>query len=429
MISSFAASILSLVLCFLLADPALCSKREPRAVVPHVFVARDTTTGPGDPSATATIASSISTLIPTGKPQGSTAPLKINESKVNEPLQIDDLDEVSLNLDCKNCSLFGDLTFGVDSFDPDWNNPLHPLKGGTLAMKAKGLGGRFELEIFSAVLEKSFDLPFFSQTVLGFGIADTVNVGVLVKFRMIFTVNVEEAMDITFGMDFRVPDDSYINIDVMDPGQSSQHGFNSGTGLEINATPFSANLSIPKVTISFALEPSIVFGFSAVDDLVHADAGALIDIPKLTVEVEGVSNVDANCRAMNTTNHGPAVSPDLGDAVNVLPKAEIDLSLIREAGIPFVNDNVEHTLASAIFPLSTACLLWDKDNGKLAEATQVIAASSSASSASAASAASASASNDPGKTGAGARNGNPEVCVWSMMLGLGLTCLFGTILL
>ena len=207
------------------------------------------------------------------------------------------------------------------------------------------------------------------------------------------------------------------------------------TGLRLGAVPFQANFSTPTLTVSMALEPKIVFGINVADNIIHADAGAYIDIPRLSVEVESVNNVDANCHAMNATNHGPALSPAMGNATNFVPSAEIDLGLIAEAGIGDLDVDKELTLVSVVTALPTACLLWDNDAGTLADATKVVAASSSAasaSSASVASAASASASQSAGAhSNAGSRTGQAnwyfvdtlQVWGWTLTCTLVLTLL------
>jgi hypothetical protein len=252
-----------------------------------------------------------------------------------------------------------------------------------------------------------------------------------------FTVEITEEVDVTFGLEFRVPDNSYIMLDVVDPSNSSQHGFTKSTGLRINPTPFTANLSISSLSLSLALEPRIVFGASIAGNLVHADAGAFIDVPKLSLDINSVGHVDAECNPMNSTTSGPAIPPSLGNATNVVPSAEIDLGLEAGAGIGDIGPEAELTLVSGVWTLPTACLLWDQEGKTLAEATKVIAASSSASSASAASASSAAAasssaaaaSSSAAAVGAARRAGEPEVYIWTMIWGLGLSTLFGMVLL
>ena len=68
-----------------------------------------------------------------------------------------------------------------------------------------------------------------------------VDAGVFVEINVVLEVEFEEEIDMVFGLDFRVssinpfllflnssplqvPDGSYVNIDVIDPKNSSQHG-------------------------------------------------------------------------------------------------------------------------------------------------------------------------------------------------------------
>ncbi|KAL9089248.1 MAG: hypothetical protein Q9165_005816 [Trypethelium subeluteriae] len=412
------------------AKPGASLSEKNQALTTPLIIARQDTTDvlSATPSSTTAVPSSVSSIVPTGTPTAPSSSLNINKSFVNEPLGNLTVDDDSLSFSCKNCSIFGDLNFGVDKFtiDDSLSNPTWPLAGGILLMNATGFGGTFELDITSGALSKTWDYSFFTQSVLGFGMTDVVNVGVLVELAATFEVEIEEEMDLVFGLDFRVPDGSYINIDVIDPTNSSQKGFSSSTGLRLDAIPFQANFSTPKLTVSMALDPKITFGINVLDSVIKADAGAYIDIPKLSVEVESVTNVDANCRPMNATNHGLALGPDMGNATNVIPSAEIDLGLIAEAGIGSLDDEQQFTLVSAVTTLPTACLLWDKDSSKLADATNVVAASSSASSAasassaSSASAASAAATSATHKHNAGARVGySGKACFLAVIPVLG----------
>lgn len=121
----------------------------------------------------------------------------------------------------------------------------------------------------------------------------------------------------------------------------------------------------------------------------------------------------------------------MGNATNVIPSAEIDFGLVAEAGIGSLDADKELTLVSVVKTLPTACLLWDKDAGTLADATKVVAASSSAASASSASASAASASATQSASAhgnAGARLGYAEGNFLGTTLGFTMFCMFGFLL-
>ncbi|KAI9664530.1 MAG: hypothetical protein M1821_005976 [Bathelium mastoideum] len=381
----------SLLFLFFTRVTASVSSKYRAAPTPHITIRQDPNVSFTATPSTTALPSSASSFVPTGTATTSVARLAINESLIDNHIETLNVNNDSISFSCKNCSIFGDFTFGSDAFVFD--ESTFSLSGGILLMNATGFGGTFELEIASGLLSKTWHHTFYSQSVLGFGVPNVVNVGVLVELAATLEVQVQEAMDIVFGVDFRVPDGSYVNIDVIDPTNSSQHGFTYKTGLTLGAVPFSANFSTPQLTVSMALEPKFVFGINVADNIIHADAGAYIDIPRLSVEIDSLSNVDANCRPMNATNHGPALNSNLGNATNVVPSAEIDLGLIAEAGIGDLGPDAELTLASVVTTLPTACLLWDQSQGRLADATSVVASISSASAASVSSASAASASS------------------------------------
>ncbi|KAI9695331.1 MAG: hypothetical protein M1820_008683 [Bogoriella megaspora] len=391
MISSGHASFGSLLfIVFSLSITVLSSS--PKYAAPAVPIRRQESPSPTTtPVETASLPPEISSQISVGAPTDTTATLQISTTVTDEPLATLPVGDNSLTFGCKRCSLDGDFTFTVDPIGFG-NSSKELLSGGVLQISASNFGGTFEMDVSLGQLSKTWEYTFFSQAVVGFGITNTVNVGVLFELDLEFEVTLDEPMDVTFGIDFRAPDNATITIDVANEENSSSTGFTPSTGLRIDVIPFQANLGTPKLTVSLALKPKIVFGMHALGSIIFADAGAYVDIPKLRLEVDSVKNVDSKCNAMDASDHGALMSPDFGDAVNVIPSAEMDIGLLAEAQIAIFGTNEETTLTSAATTLSTACLLWDKAGSTLADATKVIAASSSASSASAASAASASAS-------------------------------------
>ncbi|KAL9084579.1 MAG: hypothetical protein Q9165_008004 [Trypethelium subeluteriae] len=165
----------------------------------------------------------------------------------------------------------------------------------------------------------------------------------------------------------------------------------------LNSIPISTNFSTPTARISIALTPKLTFGLSTIDGTVQVETGAFFDLPKLTLDIDPVTNPDVNCNSLSQLNstfkHGAPLSPAFGKAIKIVPKAEVDFGLFGQAeALSYDLDDTSSTVTSATTMLSTACLLWDQQHSRLADATSVVAASSSASVASASSASASSTS-------------------------------------
>ena len=147
-------------------------------------------------------------------------------------------------------------------------------------------------------------------------------------------------------------------------------------------------------------------------DIIYAEAGIFFDLPKVTVEVEGVTNVDGNCNAINTTNNAGAVS---GNFTNVIPTAEVDVGLLADAAAFQVQGSASTVLANATFPLPTACLMFDSSAHALTTATTQPNGSSG--------------SGANGSSAKGSAASSSDVHVWNVMWGLGFSLLLGMIAL
>ncbi|KAL9069848.1 MAG: hypothetical protein Q9157_006036 [Trypethelium eluteriae] len=194
------------------------------------------------------------------------------------------------------------------------------------------------------------------------------------------------------------------------------------TGLKLAPIPFQANISSPALTASIAIQPKLVLGIHALDNAFYAEAGIDFNLPKISVQVERLTNVDANCNTVNETGNPNAIP---GNVTNVIPSAEIDIGLLADAGLIAVKDSGSTQLASESLPLPTACLMFDAAAKTFGQAAPPATSSAPGSSPSG----SSNGSGIIGKTPGSAAAGSPEFRVWSMTWGLGVILLSAMILL
>ena len=165
-------------------------------------------------------------------------------------------------------------------------------------------------------------------------------------------------------------DCKYLILVIINLLNSGPHSTPS-TGLEVSTIPFQANFSNPTLNLGAGFTLSLTIGFNTSD--VYAEAGIFADLPMLGLEVAVPTNVDANC---NPAGPGATVLPaKLGNALNIIPSAYVDIGLEEQAGFTFKKDNYgeqsQHQLANETMTLPTACLLWDGSAKTLAPASAV----------------------------------------------------------
>ncbi|KAI9664490.1 MAG: hypothetical protein M1821_005936 [Bathelium mastoideum] len=408
--TTFGATFLAVAygLALFIENAASASLQGEPILIPHV-VARQAPTGTSSESLPAT------TISPTTSPTGASVNISVATSIVNKPLPTITVFDSSSNshqasgsidLSCANCSTFGTLGFTADDFSYDNGT----ITGGIIEMEANGFGGIFEVGITSADLARyTFSHLFFSYPIVGIGLPGIpgANAGISLEIGGDFDIELDDSIEFTFGGSFTVPDGAIITFDTTDLGNSSQHGFTPSTGLQLSPVPFQANLSSPTLTASLAIQPRLILGIHA--EAVYAEAGIDFDLPRLSVEVTRLTNVDVNCNTINNTNHATAVP---GNATNVIPSAEVDIGLLADAGAFDIKNATSTQLASAMMTLPTACLLFDSAAHSLEPATSATTSSGTIG----------------GKKGNGAA-GSFDVHVWGMMWVLGFSMLCGMIMI
>ena len=139
------------------------------------------------------------------------------------------------------------------------------------------------------------------------------------------------------------------------------------TGLQVSAIPFNANFSNPTLDLGLSLSLQIVADFQFLD--FHAQAGFYLGMPQLGLNIAVPTNVDANCDPVSPGATG--IPANLGNALNIIPSAYVDIGLTADAGFGDSDKLVTHQLGNESVNLPTACLLWDSSAGTLAPASVV----------------------------------------------------------
>ena len=280
------------------------------------------------PSSTAGLPSAASTSIP------------LSHTVVHQPLGTVEVGGIlQAPITCLNCSASGSLLVKAGGFD--FTDDV--LESGHFRVEAKGVQVHAELELQASSLEHEFDLARIR--ILGFLLPGGV-VGLYLQIQILVKLQSVEPADVTFGVDFSLPDGAFIDIDVSDLTDSTSYGFQLSEGLTVDTLPVNGNVSGCDFTLSVALKTSLLFGFEFLDDSIYVNAGAFVELPRIVIR----ENCDTPCRASSSSSNG----------TYIIPSIQVDVGVGEYAGANAAGNGFsksdETTLASLRFPLSTTCI-------------------------------------------------------------------------
>lgn len=249
---------------------------------------------------------------------------------------------------CLNCSTSGILDVSASDFDFQGNLlDIDATLDGQFHAEATGMSGYAGLELQGQSLEHSFILAQL-PTPLGFGGEQLLGgvVGVFLQFEIDVALRSKEPANMTFGFNFTVPDGAFIDINLIDLSKSAAQGFVPSEGLQVDALPIRANVSVADLDFSAAFRTSLLYGFSFADNKVYANAGAFFELPRLVVrerEIDDCPDLDSH-----------------SNAIKVVPEAEVNIGLVLQAGLEPLgkgfSEQDQTTLASLDCPLQTTCV-------------------------------------------------------------------------
>ncbi|KAH7378275.1 hypothetical protein BKA66DRAFT_571703 [Pyrenochaeta sp. MPI-SDFR-AT-0127] len=291
--------------------------------------------------------------------------------------------QLPIEIGCKSCTTSGRLALTQGAFKIDASQiDLIPdvfeggddgkeitsvITGGFIELVATGLGAR--LEMFARpITSGAFEIALFKLPVFGFVIPGIGKAGAVFEPRIAADFEVSGGLELNYGIEVAVPDNSNIRIELADITNSRVNGFPGST---LTPLPFSVNVTEAEILLGLAFVPSIPIGFEFMDKL-RAEAIVSMNLPRLDAKLS--TNAQANCGNQtgsnttvpsppyaNTTNGSPIPLIELGPLVLV----EANISLTVDVGLgltlpflppPFQEVEVAAPIFSTLFPLVTSCV-------------------------------------------------------------------------
>ncbi|EAW23837.1 putative GPI anchored protein [Aspergillus fischeri NRRL 181] len=288
-----------------------------------------------------------------------------------------------LTVSCKNCSLEGNIVLDKGSFEISGsdglmdavNNTIAFFDHGSIEVIANGLFAQVELEFD---LSASQDLVSFTAQLPAIPLSPFEIPGVLVFGPMIvaeFDMSLSLAQNIGFsyGFNLSVPANSKVELNMDEISNSSITGFDKTT---VHALPFQAKAALVSLIASIGFKPQVLLGINTAVGSVQGGVGAFLELPKVSVNVTQLSNVNEKCESVSNGDGKLTSMLDnvFGDFTNIVPSVDINLGALAnfEVDVPRVFTEtaaVQTVLASTSYPLPTACLQFDSESGEYSSPT------------------------------------------------------------
>ncbi|KAL1953499.1 hypothetical protein VTO42DRAFT_2752 [Malbranchea cinnamomea] len=290
-----------------------------------------------------------------------------------------------VTLKCKKCSLEGeiDLSAGtfefeeVDDFIDGINNTINFFKHGAVQLDVDGLFAHIELalEFDWSVGLFNYSVPLPTIPMSPFSIPGVAEFGIIFNPQILINLDLNQAMEFSYGFNMSVPDNSGFTIDIGDLGNSSITGFGDTT---FHALPFQSSEGITSLVFTLSFSPEILLGVRSSIGKVNGGVGAFFNLPSVTVNVTQLDGVDHNCEPVAETEDESEDSEGddlesvidnlIGDFTHIVPSIELNLGPLAqlEVGIGDWDTSLatELTVVSTVFTLPTACLAFDPENGE-----------------------------------------------------------------
>jgi hypothetical protein len=140
--------------------------------------------------------------------------------------------------------------------------------------------------------------------------------------------------------------------------------------------PFQAKAALVSLIASIGFKPQVLLGINTAVGSVQGGVGAFLELPKVSVNVTQLSNVNEKCEAVSSGDGKLTSMLDnvFGDFTNIVPTVDINLGALAnfEVDVPRVFTEtaaVQTVLASTSYPLPTACLQFDSESGEYSSPT------------------------------------------------------------
>ncbi|KAM3082353.1 hypothetical protein ACMFMF_002017 [Clarireedia jacksonii] len=282
----------------------------------------------------------------------------------------------TITIKCGNCSIAGDISIthgavSMGTFNTSVGEAVNFLKEGYFYAEANGFNAHIEIDTsISGAIDKSFSYPLVTLALPGFAIPGIAAIGPLLVPTIIGEIVLSESMDFTYGFEFNSPDKSYVNMSIGNLSDSTSNGFSDSS---INTIPFTSTSPLASLTLSLGLQSQILLGVDILEDSGSINAGAFLNLPKLEVAFNQVSDVDSDCKPINKSLTSELKSEVYQNLINIVPAANIAIGLQAgiQARLAAYTEAVETaaTMAQTGLTLPTACLSFDGSKKAFASPT------------------------------------------------------------
>ncbi|GFF64076.1 hypothetical protein IFM60648_01141 [Aspergillus lentulus] len=373
------------------------SRRHPSEVWrrSNTFMKRQQQSQPEPPEITKTMGGSAQTPTVTFPAPSATSGLaststkELNEHYVDQKIFPPDIPAADmllpsgLTVTCKNCSLEGNVILNkgsfeiseVDGFMDAVNNTIAFFDHGSIEVIANGLFAQVELEFdLSAsqdLVSVTAQLP--AIPLIPFEIPGVLVFGPMIVAEFDMSLSLAQNIGFSYGFNLSVPANSKVELNMDEISNSSITGFDKTT---VHALPFQAKAALVSLIASIGFKPQVLLGINTAVGSVQGGVGAFLELPKVSVNVTQLSNVNEKCEAVSNGDGKLTSMLDniFGNFTNIVPTVDINLGALAnfEVDVPRVFTEtaaVQTVLASTSYPLPTACLQFDSESGEYSSPT------------------------------------------------------------
>ncbi|KAF3901326.1 hypothetical protein ABW20_dc0102293 [Dactylellina cionopaga] len=284
---------------------------------------------------------------------------------------------------CKNCTVRGDLDIlsGTISARNTVLEVFHladdDLKDSYVEFIANNIFAHIELEMAwqgASVNVARSAIQFLTLPISGISIPNIASIGLALKVQLVFEATVSKDLQLKYGFQVVVPNNSTAIANLGNVTLSSATGFDKA---QFSKLPFEFQADNLTLSLSASLQPEIALDFVVGRGKLATGVGArvFLDIPKYTLGFKPLEGpIDENCTEVRgrPATDAEVLLGSVGNITQVVPSYQIGAGF--ELVVKDFNDDTGTTASfrplATTFPAPTACLAFVPGSG-LVEATQI----------------------------------------------------------
>ncbi|TKA67430.1 hypothetical protein B0A55_10021 [Friedmanniomyces simplex] len=278
-----------------------------------------------------------------------------------------------VHLSCANCTAVGQVELVAGGFSVNLEKYVEVkdfLEKGYLEFSVNGLAAymAFELSFLPGFTLHEFNAGLPPISILSLSIAGLFNIGPQFRPTAPISVVLDSPVDLFFGLQLSVPDNSSVILNFSDITSSSSTGFDQAS---ISMLPFNYSAQNLSLTLSAGFKPALVLstGVDVADIDVSGGVGVYLDLPMLSAQINHLANMTADCTAQAPGSEAPLY----GSLINIVPSYDLGGGVLWELDVELPGGlkyglGGQPELFNDTKVLPTACLAFDKQ-GTLVNAT------------------------------------------------------------